>query len=180
MSEASEKVRNTERSECFFAALYDRAVEDAVDGAQFLEIGVGSGVSTCYLARKIADSKKLIRLDVLERWGAGEYEKFIFNTLSVAHLINHVNCRSNLQVHADFYDDRSLDFVMLGGGGDYATVFTDIMIWKSKVKPGGVLAGADFNMPGVCRAVYDSFVKKQVVRSAPTGGRVYRYWSVRL
>lgn len=51
------------------------------------------------------------------------------------------------------------DLVFIDGAHDYDSVVTDISTWLQKVRPGGILAGHDFNhkWPSVHRAVADSF-----------------------
>ena len=40
--------------------------------------------------------------------------------------------------------DRSLDFVYLDAGHDYASVRQDLELWFGKVRPGGIVAGSNF------------------------------------
>jgi len=55
----------------------------------------------------------------------------------------------------------SLDFVYLDADHSEAEVTADIMAWLPKVRPGGVLAGHDFNLPGVKAAVSAAALKFQ-------------------
>lgn len=52
-----------------------------------------------------------------------------------------------------------LDLVYLDGNHEYESVKEDIAIWLPKIKPGGVIAGHDFNTlcPGVIQAVQEEF-----------------------
>lgn len=45
---------------------------------------------------------------------------------------------------ARYVPDFSLDMVYLDGGHDYASVMADLVVWRDKVKIGGVIAGHDF------------------------------------
>jgi cephalosporin hydroxylase len=56
---------------------------------------------------------------------------------------------------AEQYADHSLDFVYIDADHAYASVVADINDWKSKVKPGGYIAGHDSYMPEVLKAVMD-------------------------
>jgi predicted O-methyltransferase YrrM len=56
---------------------------------------------------------------------------------------------------AEQYADYSLDFVYIDADHAYASVVADINDWKSKVKPGGYIAGHDSYMPEVLKAVMD-------------------------
>jgi len=50
-----------------------------------------------------------------------------------------------------------LDLVFIDGSHDYESVKDDILNWKKKIRPGGILSGHDFhpNFPGVMQAVKD-------------------------
>ena len=52
-------------------------------------------------------------------------------------------------------DDGSLDMVFIDAGHDYDSVREDIANWLPKVRPGGIVAGHDYQQrfPGVQRAV---------------------------
>ncbi len=59
---------------------------------------------------------------------------------------------------AERYADGSLDMVYIDGWHGYDAVVSDIQAWRSKVRPGGVLAGHDHDpeqWPDVVRAVQD-------------------------
>ena len=54
------------------------------------------------------------------------------------------------------YANKSLDFVFIDADHTYAAVKDDIRCWLPKIKPGGVLAGHDYqskSFPGVTKAV---------------------------
>ena len=53
------------------------------------------------------------------------------------------------------YADHSLDFVYIDADHAYSSVVSDINDWKNKVKDGGYIAGHDFYMDEVARAVRD-------------------------
>lgn len=63
--------------------------------------------------------------------------------------------------------DGSADVVFLDARHDLASVRSDIRTWWPKVRPGGWLAGHDFNhkWPGVQRAVAEHFDLMQVVNA---------------
>lgn len=64
---------------------------------------------------------------------------------------------------ADRIPDKSLDFVFIDANHSYEYVKRDILIWKRKVRLGGVLAGHDIDapaFPGVRRAVEESIAGK--------------------
>lgn len=60
---------------------------------------------------------------------------------------------------ADKFEDKSVDFVFLDADHSYNSIRRDIEAWLPKVRPGGILAGHDYNLPwdGVIRAVNEKF-----------------------
>lgn len=69
---------------------------------------------------------------------------------------------------AQYVPDHCLDMVYLDGGHDYASVMADLIVWREKVKIGGIIAGHDYNdMPdyGVKNAVTDYFYKLNKFKS---------------
>lgn len=58
---------------------------------------------------------------------------------------------------------NNLDLVFIDGDHSYEAVKHDILSWKQKVRPGGILAGHDYhpNFPGVVEAV-DECLKNQL------------------
>jgi len=54
---------------------------------------------------------------------------------------------------ANKFDDESLDFVFLDAYIDYESTLSDLNTWYSKVAPGGLFAGHDWNSPTVQEAV---------------------------
>lgn len=66
-------------------------------------------------------------------------------------------CRCDSVLASELFDDKSLDFVFVDAAHDYQSVFSDIIAWRHKVKPGGWIGGHDYGTPGigndVCKAV---------------------------
>ena len=56
---------------------------------------------------------------------------------------------------ADHIADNELDYIFIDGDHSYAAVSRDLRAYWSKVKPGGIFAGHDWNLPEVNRAVND-------------------------
>lgn len=54
-----------------------------------------------------------------------------------------------------FFGDHSLDLVYIDADHTYEAVVAYINDWKAKIKPGGYIAGHDFYMDEVARAVRD-------------------------
>ena len=68
--------------------------------------------------------------------------------------------------------DCSLDFVFIDANHLYDYVKTDIILYKKKVKPGGIIAGHDYNRKSIshlhntCKAV-DSLFGKDALNFGP-------------
>jgi hypothetical protein len=58
------------------------------------------------------------------------------------------------EVAKDF-EDESLDFVFIDADHEYESVKRDIILWRRKIKPGGILMGHDTQIPGVRKAVQE-------------------------
>jgi len=56
---------------------------------------------------------------------------------------------------AEHIADAELDYIFIDGDHSYDAVCKDLRAYWSKVKPGGIFAGHDWNLPDVYRAVTD-------------------------
>ena len=56
--------------------------------------------------------------------------------------------------------DESLDLIYVDGDHRYEAVVADIQGWKPKLRKGGVMAGHDWNMQGVKKALSEVFLGK--------------------
>lgn len=57
---------------------------------------------------------------------------------------------------------QPLDFVFIDAKHTYENLYTDIFLWKTKVKKGGIIAGHDYDhpsYPGIKKAVHAHFNK---------------------
>ena len=141
-------------------ALYDRMVAAAPDPAIFVEVGCWVGKSTAYLAQKIQESGKAIRLVAVDTWegspdepgllaevgrqGGSVFPTFLDNLmrLGLDGLVDPVMAESVLA--ASLVPDQKLDFVFIDADHRFEAVVADIRAWLPKVKVGGVLAGHDW------------------------------------
>jgi SAM-dependent methyltransferase len=184
-----------------FRSIYAEMVEEASDGAYFVEVGSWLGKSAAFMAVEIANSGKRIRFDCVDSWSlppkpdavkyrnsAGNwrthcthrpkhdsmYDCFSAYIEPAREWVNPVKLAS--VEAAKLYDDASLDFVFIDANHHYRHVASDIAAWRHKVKPGGVLAGDDLTgFPGVRRAVVEAFGRR-----FQRLGRKGSYWFVRL
>lgn len=56
----------------------------------------------------------------------------------------------------------SLDFVYIDADHSYDYVMTDIILWARRVRPGGIVSGHDYILPGDYRHKFDINVKEAV------------------
>lgn len=151
-----------------YEAIYDTAVALAPADAHFVEIGSWRGKSTCYLGVTIANSGKNITLDCVDTWRGSVTEEVHQKDPSVINDTLYDEFLTNVKPF-DFvtpvrlssmdavkqYKDNSLDFVLIDGSHEYEDVVNDITEWLKRVKPGCMLAGDDYEWPGVKRAVQE-------------------------
>ena len=159
--------------------IYREMVEQAEDGARFVEIGAWLGRSTAFMAVEIANSAKSIEFyavdtwrgspseshhqDIVQRHGGSMYPAFLKNmrTGGVAQYVTPLEMTSREATSR--FDSDSLDFVFIDGCHDYPAVRDDISRWKTKVKPGKFLAGHDLERQGIRQAVQDVLPWSQVI-----------------
>ncbi len=146
-----------------FEDIYREAVVSAADGARFVEMGAFGGKSTAFMAVEIINSGKKIDFFVVDRWIDNcvmddkliqcPFEVFERNMKSggVMGVIQPLQMQSSEA--AKRFKDQSLDFVFIDGDHDYAAARQDILVWREKVKSGGVLAGHDIEHEGVSKAL---------------------------
>ena len=67
---------------------------------------------------------------------------------------------SEIAVQEIPYD--SLDFVYIDGDHSYDYVMTDIILWARRVRPGGIISGHDYILPGEYRHKFDINVAQAV------------------
>jgi hypothetical protein len=57
------------------------------------------------------------------------------------------------------FADGFADAIYLDGDHRYGSVLADLAAWRGKVRAGGIIAGHDWWMPEVRRAVFESFAR---------------------
>ena len=139
-----------------------------------VEVGVYEGQSAAYLAVELATLCDDVpaRLDLVDNFGGQAGADRVKASLSrVANIIGDIVVGDSA-ASASRYPDASLDFVFIDADHSYESVSRDIDAWRSKVRPGGILAGHDFALefPGVIRAVTERFNSWRVWRGINWGG----------
>jgi hypothetical protein len=155
-----------------FLWLYDYAVDEAQDGAVFVEVGVALGHSIAYLARKVIQSGKKIEVWAVDPWGgyarngeqqewlgekkSGDFGLFLRQMLDRAHdeleIVRIV--RATSAQGCRLFKPESVDLVLIDAAHDFDSVRDDIGYWEHRVKRGGIIAGDDHEptYPGVGKA----------------------------
>lgn len=140
------------------------------NNATFVEVGTWMGKSIVYLAEKIKESGKNIKLYGVDKFivtectaKSGEkvntdfYTEYLKNIQPVADYITTI--KNDSVEAAKEFEDNSLDFVFIDADHSYEGCLRDIAAWFPKVKSEGVIAGHDYNngFEGVNRAVKEFF-----------------------
>jgi GR25 family glycosyltransferase involved in LPS biosynthesis/predicted O-methyltransferase YrrM len=136
--------------------LYRTMISSLPSDSHVVEIGCWKGKSTSFMAVEIANSEKSIQFDAVDTWeGSPEHQSdpsVVAGTLlqeftkNIAPVKKYVNTRIGKSVDvAKTYHDESLDFIFIDGDHSVDAVKADIASWLPKLKPGGWIAGDDFN-----------------------------------
>jgi predicted O-methyltransferase YrrM len=156
-----------------FNDIYDLAV-NKYDNANFLEIGCWLGKSTQYLGNIIKQSKKNIKLTVIDTFqgefncnfqkgvvkehGGSIYKAFLQNMFDSNVLEYMTPLVYDSRDFCKLVPDNYYDFVFIDGAHDYSVISEDLKNWLPKVKNGGILAGHDYFNDHVKRAVHEVLV----------------------
>lgn len=139
-----------------FINFYDRMLH-RFNNATFIEIGAFKGQSIMYLAEKVKELKKNIKLytvDVFQYmeqqkddehgkyFGLDFYDEYLKNIEPMKDYINTIRGSSH-EVHTQF-EDESVDFVFIDGDHNTDAVLKDLKGWYPKVKRGGIISGHDY------------------------------------
>ena len=128
---------------------YDQIAEEIKDEDEVIEIGIFHGKSTIYLAKKLQELKKKVKITAidpfLKDFGWGNYSKETtsqnFKDFGVEKMITLIENYS-LKVD-DYFKNNSLFMVMLDGDHSYNTVYSELLRYYPKVKTGGYICGHD-------------------------------------
>jgi predicted O-methyltransferase YrrM len=156
-----------------FARVYDYLVEQAPPHGLIVEVGAFLGRSTLYMGQRIKESRKPLRfvtVDVgtgspteqLHQWivyaAGGTTAGLLARNLLAAGLQPYVSqLTTTSRQAAALFGDAAVDAVFLDGDHEYEGVLQDLRCWYPKVKPGGLLAGHDYDRDTVRRATRDFF-----------------------
>jgi hypothetical protein len=138
-----------------YERLYDEAAARAADGSVLVELGSYRGRSVAYLARALERRGVGSQLWAVDTWqdAPDAFEVWQANMVraGVAELVQPL--RMDSAAAATRFADGSVDFVFVDADHNEAAVRADIASWLPKIRPGGVMAGHDYDLAGVRRAV---------------------------
>ncbi len=157
-----------EGSFCNFYSFYEKIARWIPDGGTWVEIGVYWGESFRWGTVACLNEGKNVNMVAIDAFpdawhhNGTPMEQMFHNHM--APLAGHYETiRGSSSESARFFEDGSVDFVFIDADHVYDRVKEDILAWLPKVKPGGIIAGHDYNAPhGVERAVNEIFGTKVV------------------
>lgn len=140
-----------------YAPLYDEIFEYLQDGMSFAEVGVWRGKSLIYMAQKIKESGKKVKIYSVDHWissdqwlkanepdGEAVYQEYLQNLAdnNVDDIVTTVRMDS---VDGIKSIKGKLDAIFIDGDHSYEGVVRDVAACYSKLKKGGFFAGHDYN-----------------------------------
>ena len=141
----------------------------------FVEIGSFAGKSLSWLAVEAINRHIPVTIhavDSFEAWEGvpqGTDLRALFDEFTKP-VADHIRVWPMRSLDAvKHFADESLDVVFVDGAHDYDSVTADINAWFPKLKPGAFMAGDDFLMAPVCKAVCEQF--------APSGYILCHGWT---
>lgn len=157
-----------------FPAVYRHAVEVMPEGGTFVELGSWQGQSLAFLLIEARNSGKRFRVYGCDHFRGSVGDELLKREVQLKSIVAH--CAHNLRrsgypfslVHAEsavaatFFDDASIDYLFIDAGHQYHEVKADLEAWVCKVKPGGIVAGHDFNQVPVETAVREYFAGREI------------------
>jgi predicted O-methyltransferase YrrM len=161
--------------------IFEMAVKHFPTNSHFVEIGLGQGKSSGYMAVEIINSGKNIKLDCIDCFDMRDDEtqdytmaflnnlKPIWNMLDISVIQNYSTEASKL------YEDNSLDFVFIDGDHSFTAVTDDIEHWLPKLKANGLIAGHDYTQEYINSVVpaVDTFFGKEKVNVSKSSWYVW-------
>jgi predicted O-methyltransferase YrrM len=137
-----------------FVNFYERMAH-RFNNATFVEIGTWKGQSIMYMAEKIKELNKNIKLYGIDTFKGNEehaehpdvvankiYDIYLENIEPLKDYITTIKGSSH-DVYTQF-EDESIDFLFIDADHSYEAVKKDLKLWYPKVKKGGIISGHDY------------------------------------
>lgn len=144
--------------------IYAQAAQEFQTGDKFVEVGVMYGRSLAILEAMQRHHNKRFDVTGIDLWegppSLSECEKWL-ELLGMRQNVALIQSDSVLAAQA--FEDDSCSLVFIDGDHSFEGCLRDINAWLPKVKPGGLLAGHDYEStyPGVVAAVHLRFPEYQ-------------------
>lgn len=149
-----------------FQTFYRQIAEWIPAGGKWVEVGVYSGKSFSFGIIECLNRGKKVDFTAVDmfptEWiyiGNKPPVREMFNN-AMKPLEGHFNVKQGKSAEvARQFKDESIDFVFIDAAHDYDNVKADILAWLPKVKPGGIMAGHDYesDYKGLMEAVNEVF-----------------------
>lgn len=173
-----------------FPDVYREAVESLPDGGTFVEVGSWQGQSLSFLLVEAHNSGKRLKVFGCDHFRGSTGDAPLIQEADFKSIPAH--CIHNLRragypfslVHAEstvgatYFADASIDYLFVDAGHMYHEVKADLAAWLPKVKPGGIVAGHDFNQAPVEMAVREAFPGKKIEHIGATTWKWGSCWRV--
>jgi predicted O-methyltransferase YrrM len=140
---------------------------------EVVEVGVLHGQSASYLAVELERRDVLARLYLVDIHFPEDLGLNLSPLLDLHGVVVQVQEGPSVEI-AQRFRDGSLDAVFIDGDHGYAACAADIAAWRPKVRAGGIVAGHDYFLDDVRRAVTAAFERVSVWRGDRSVGD--RYW----
>lgn len=148
---------------CDFAPFYNDIAVKLPDNCVIAEVGVADGYSSLYMAHWLHRLNKKFTLYMIDSLDYGGHDQLNTITNHVARSGHGDNITifpySSLDASCKFPDNH-FDFVFIDASHKYEETKADIRLWYHKLKDGCLLAGHDYNMEEVKRAVDEVIPEK--------------------
>lgn len=128
------------------------------------ELGVCSAINLRYFLDSLDNLHKIYAIDPwqpYDDWNRPIYQEEVdrWKAEAMAYIDPYKDKVTILEMDslsaAAHIPDGSLDFIFIDGDHSYDAVLRDVNLYWSKVRPGGIFAGHDWNLPDVNRAVQE-------------------------
>jgi cephalosporin hydroxylase len=170
-----------------FRDVYERIAQWAPEKGHFVELGGALGRSSIFLASRLRELGKAIRIDVVDRWwddgptagkpliapSVAQHGGFLaafehnVKACSVADMITPI--QGSLGDISKRYQNDSLDLVFIDADHSYEGVMAAIGAYLPKVKRSGYIGGDDYSRlgwPGVVKAVDELLPAREIIGTA--------------
>lgn len=151
--------------------VYSEVIKRASNGETLVEVGSWKGQSLAFLGQGLKAkgwSGRLVAVDTfkgetnqpahykeVEKYG-GSIRSVFEQNMKDCEIADMVEILESDSVAAtSHFKDGECSFVYIDAAHDFDSVLNDILAWLPKMRPGGMIAGHDYQDAGVRRAVYE-------------------------